>query len=138
MPAPERYKKAVPEITEIWETGGTFRAQAKVWGAQIEARSELYGVPPPDRVPIIKKALRLTPEEIEVLSEPVVHETNKLLRLVQSRPELSIEDANEIHRGNTSSDILDTSLALQILESLDVIGKDFNGLSGSLGGAALK
>lgn len=138
MPAPERYKKAVPEMIAIWEAGGTFNAQTRVWGAQIEARSELYGKPPADRVPVILRALELTPEEVEELNEPVGHETNKLLRKVQSRPELTPEDANEIHRGNTSSDILDTSLALQIIDSLSVVDSDFSNLANSLGEAAIK
>ncbi|HMS22949.1 MAG TPA: adenylosuccinate lyase [Candidatus Levybacteria bacterium] len=138
MPAPERYKKAVPEVTAIWESGGTFKAQTDVWGAQIEARSELFGKPPASRVPVIKKALELTPEEIEILNEPVGHETNKLLRLVQSRPELTPEDANEIHNGGTSSDVLDTSLSIQIRESLDVVAHDSDSLEKTLGATAIK
>src|SRR5207248_3246822 len=45
---------------------------------------------------------------------------------------------NLIHRGNTSSDVLDTSLALQIIRSLDVLADDFRQTADILSGLALR
>lgn len=130
MPLPERYALEVPEMGRIWNPEGYFRAQARIWWAQAEARHELEGTPSTEQLELIRFALQLTPEDIERLNQAKGHETNKLLRTVQSR--LPAEVGNFVHRGNTSSDVLDTSLALQIIESLDIINDDFNNLGKSL------
>lgn len=136
MPAPERYAGQVPEMTRIWEPEGYFRAQTKIWGAQSEARHELYGQPTKEQLVEIKAALNLSPEDIEALNIARGHETNKLVRLVQSR--LSSEAGNYIHRGNTSSDVLDTSLSIQITESLNLVKDGFGELHDALREMALK
>jgi adenylosuccinate lyase len=78
----------------------------------------------------------LTSEDIQDLSVAKGHETNKYLRLVQSR--LDANTGNFLHKGNTSSDVLDTSLSLQILESLVLLAKDFEDLSAVLKAMAIQ
>jgi adenylosuccinate lyase len=102
----------------------------QIWLAQSKARNKLYKKPTLKQLQEIKEALKLTPEDVTELSIAKGHETNKLLRKIQSR--LSPEAGNFIHLGNTSSDVLDTSLSLQIIESLDILRKDFIELSESL------
>lgn len=136
MPAPERYAGAVPEMRAIWEPRGYFKAQLRIWEAQSEARHELYGEPTTEQLGEIKGALILGPEDIERLNIAKGHETNKLLRTVQAR--LSPEAGNFIHRGNTSFDVLDTSLAMQTIESLSLVRTDFSALHDSLKELALK
>jgi len=137
MPLPERYAGQVPRMERIWQPEGYFRAQTRIWQAQCEARSELYGAPTTEQLDKIKTALHLTPSDIEKLNVAKGHETNTLLRMVQGR----IDDpkaANFIHLGDTSSDVLDTSLALQIIESLDIEKEDFEALSESLRNLAIQ
>lgn len=136
MPAPTRYAKQVPDVVRIWEPEGYFQAQTKIWEAQCEARHEVHGKPTIKQLKLIKSALRLTPEDINTLQEAKGHETKKLLRTIQSR--LSPEIGNFIHLGNTSADVLDTSLSLQIIESLNILESDFNQLGKSLKKLALK
>lgn len=136
MPLPERYAGQVPEMQAIWEPAGYFKAQTRIWGAQSEARHELYGAPTADELAQIQEALVLGPDDIADLNVAKGHETIKLLRKVQGR--LPTEAGNYIHRGNTSFDILDTSLALQALESLDLVRTDFTALHDSLRELALK
>ncbi len=136
MPLPTRYSNQVLEMHEIWEPEGYFRFQLKIWEAQCEARAELFGKPSKGELEEIKKALTLSPEETQSLLEARGHETNKLLRLVQGK--ISKEAGNYLHRGNTSSDVLDTSLALQILESLKILENDFKKLSDSLKKLSIK
>lgn len=130
MPLPTRYSNQVREMHEIWEPAGYFKFQLKIWEAQCEARHELFDKPSATELDEIKKALKLSPEEASSLLEAKGHETNKLLRLTQEK--LSPEAGNYLHRGNTSSDVLDTSLSLQILESLNLLEKDFKLLSEAL------
>lgn len=136
MPAPIRYAEQVPDIVKIWEPDGYFRAQIKIWEAQCEARHELYGKPTTRQLKLIKLALKLTSKDITTLQEAKGHETKKLLRTIQNR--LSSEIGNFIHLGNTSADVLDTSLSLQIIDSLNILKIDFSQLEKSLKKLALK
>lgn len=136
MPAPKRYAGQIPDIVKVWESEGYFREQTKIWLAQSQTRHKLYGKPTTKQLKEINIALELTPEDITALNEAKGHETNKLLRKIQSK--LSPEAGNFIHLGNTSSDVLDTSLSLQIIKSLDIVGNDFTQLSKSLKKLAIK
>jgi adenylosuccinate lyase len=119
MPLPLRYAQQVPEVVRIWEPAGYFGAQLSIWRAQCEAMHELDGEPSVEGLEQIRAALALTPEEVAELSEPKGHETNRLLRTVQAK--LPPQLGNFVHRGNTSSDVLDTALALQIIRSLEAL-----------------
>lgn len=135
MPLPERYDKEVPEVTRIWRPEGYFGAQGKIWVAQSEARNEITGKPSVTQLNAIREALILSPEDLNYLVNAKGHETNRFLRLIQDKL-LKItgnsEAGNFIHLGNTSSDVLDTSTSLQMIESLDIVGNDFNDLGEAL------
>lgn len=136
MPAPTRYAGQIPDMVKIWQSEGYFREQIRIWAAQSEARHELFGKPTVKQLKEINAALKLTPEDIIALDEAKGQETNKLLRRIQGR--LSPKTGNFIHLGNTSSDVLDTSLSLQIIKSLDIIENDFTQLGKSLKKLAIK
>lgn len=136
MPLPKRYAKAVSDVTSVWAPEGYFKTQTRIWLAQAQARNELYNEPSDEQLDQIKKALNISSEDLEHLIKDQGHETNRLLRLVQSR--LPKELGNFIHKGNTGSDVLDTSLSLQIIDSLEIIKADFNQLLDSLKKLALE
>lgn len=130
MPLPVRYAAEVPEMTAIWEPRGYFQFQVAIWMAQCEARSELEGTPAREDLDRIRSAVQLSEADLEQLNQAQGHETNRLLRLVQSR--LDSELGNHLHRGNTSSDVLDTSLALQMRASLELLRSDFTAVEEEL------
>jgi adenylosuccinate lyase len=136
VPLPVRYADQVPELTEIWSPTGYFQAQTSIWLAECQALGDLTGSPTDAELGQIEAALRLSPEDLDLLNRAEGHETNRLLRLVQSR--LPAHLGNIIHRGNTSSDVLDTSLSLQILRSLDVLAADFRHTADALSSLALQ
>lgn len=136
MPLPTRYSNQVKEMHEIWEPAGYFKFQLKIWEAQCEARHELFDKPTNTELDEIKRALSLSKDDIQSLLEAKGHETNKLLRLIQGK--LSKESGNYIHRGNTSSDVLDTSFSLQILDSLHLLEEDFKKLADVLKKLSIK
>ncbi len=136
MPLPARYADQVPELTALWSPAGYFEAQTSIWLAQCEAAHELSGEPTAAELEQIRAALRLSPADVAELTVAQGHETNRLLRLVQSR--LPARLGNVIHRGNTSSDVLDTSLSLQIIRSLDLLTADFQAVGDALGALALQ
>src|SRR5262245_25084987 len=112
MPLPVRYADQVPELTALWSPSGYFEAQTSIWLAECQAMAALNGAPTSEELREIEAALRLSADDLAALIRAEGHETNRLLRLVQSR--LPAHLGNFIHRGNTSSDVLDTSLSLQI------------------------
>src|SRR5437867_4494709 len=130
MPLPVRYSSEVPEMEELWSPIGYFRAQTSIWAAECGAMHDLHGSPSAAELEEIERALELSSEDLVELTRAEGHETNRLLRLVQGR--LPQELGNLIHRGNTSSDVLDTSLSLQILSSLVILAADFEQLAGVL------
>lgn len=136
MPLPTRYTNEVLDMHKLWEPEGYFQFQCKIWEAQSEARAELFGKPTASELEEIKKGLALSSQDVDSLLEARGHETNKLLRLVQGK--ISKEAGNYLHRGNTSSDVLDTSIALQIKESLSILEKDFEKLAAELKKLSLK
>src|SRR5207249_3449891 len=85
MPLPLRYADEVPELTKIWSASGYFTAQTSIWLAECQAMAELSGFPNADDLELIKTALRLSDGDLTELSRAEGHETNRLLRLVQSR-----------------------------------------------------
>jgi len=135
MPLPQRYAAQVPDLVALWAPAGYFAAQTRIWAAQCRAAHELTGAPTAAELGRIEAALTLAPTDVQALTAASGHETNKLLRLVQSRlgPE-----GNYVHRGNTSSDVLDTSLALQMLGSLDVVAVDLAKVAATLRALALQ
>ena len=134
MPLPERYATEVPELTELWSPTGYFTSQVSIWRAECEAMGELHGQPSESELDQIRAALQLTADDLVALNRAEGHETNRLIRLVQSR--LPSQLGNYIHRGNTSSDVLDTSLALQIIASLDIVAGAFEELATTLAALA--
>lgn len=100
------------------------------------ARQELYETPSSGELKQIRKALKLTKKDLDYLSQPVGHETNRFLSTVQKK--LPKKIGNYIHKGNTSSDVIDTALALQIQESLDLLEEDARELSDALASLALQ
>jgi len=123
MPLPSRYAAHTPEIRDLWAPAGYFDAQLGIWLAQCQAMHELDGQPTAPELETLRAALRLTPEEVAALTVAEGHETNRLLRTVQAK--LPRRLGNLVHRGNTSSDVLDTALALQLVRSLAIVCADF-------------
>jgi adenylosuccinate lyase len=136
LPLPERYAGEVPEMEEIWSPAGYFTAQTSIWRAQVEALHEIEGTPDAQGLEAVAAALTLSREDLAELVRAEGHETNRLLRKVQAR--LPTDLGNLIHRGNTSSDVLDTSLALQLLRSLDLLTRDFEALARTTSALALQ
>lgn len=136
MPLPERYVKEVLDVHKIWKPEGSFRYQGEFWVAQATARHERDGKPSKRALGQLRKGLDLTPEEIDFLNEPTGHETNRYLGVVRSH--VPPEAANEYHKGNTSSDPLDTATSMQMRESIKILDSDFSDLVDITGKLALR
>jgi adenylosuccinate lyase len=111
----ERY--TLPEMGNLWTEAYKFKTWLEVEIAVCEAQAEL-GYIPAEAVAEIKEKANFDPQRILEIEAEVRHDVIAFLTNVNEY----VGDAGRyIHLGMTSSDVLDTALALQMVASLDVI-----------------
>jgi adenylosuccinate lyase len=119
----ERY--TLPEMGELWTETYKFKTWLQVEIAVCEAQAEL-GAIPEAAVEEIKAKANFEPKRILEIEEEVRHDMIAFLTNVNEY----VGDAGRyIHLGLTSSDVLDTALALQLVASLDIILEHLEKLS---------
>ena len=112
-----RYARA--ELTEVWSDGARFALWLDVECAHLEAR-ERRGQAPSGAAERIRAAVggRLSPERILEIERTSQHDVIAFLTHLE---ELAGPDVRFLHVGLTSSDVLDTALALQLVRATDLI-----------------
>jgi len=111
----ERY--TLPEMGEIWTDNYKLKTWLQVEIAVCEAQAEL-GYTPQEAVDEIKAKANFDPQRVLEIEEEVRHDVIAFLTNVNEY----VGDAGRyIHLGLTSSDVLDTGLALQMVVSLNLI-----------------
>ena len=110
-----RYQRK--EISKIWEPENKFDIWLKIEILICEALAE-KGKIPNKSLQIIKKNAKFETSRIEQIEKEVKHDVIAFLTNVAENVG---EDSRFIHKGVTSSDIIDTSLVLMCKESLSVI-----------------
>jgi adenylosuccinate lyase len=111
----ERY--TLPEMGNLWTETYKLKTWLQVEIAVCEAQAEL-GYIPAEAVEEIKAKANFDPKRVLEIEAEVRHDMIAFLTNVNEY----VGDAGRyIHLGLTSSDVLDTALALQLVASLDVI-----------------
>ncbi len=111
----ERY--TLPEMGDLWTEDYKFQTWLRVEVAVCEAQAEL-GYIPKEAVEEIKAKAKFDPKRILEIEAEVRHDVIAFLTSVNEY----VGDAGRyIHLGMTSSDMLDTALSLQMMDSLQVI-----------------
>ena len=111
----ERY--TLPEMGEIWTDNYKLKTWLQVEIAVCEAQAEL-GYTPKEAVDEIKAKADFDPERVLEIEAEVRHDVIAFLTNVNEY----VGDAGRyIHLGLTSSDVLDTGIALQMVASLNLI-----------------
>ncbi|MCU0523310.1 MAG: adenylosuccinate lyase [Elainella sp. Prado103] len=111
----ERY--TLPEMGELWTETYKLKTWLQVEIAVCEAQAEL-GYIPAEAVETIKAKATFDPQRVLEIEKEVKHDVIAFLTNVN---EYVGEAGRYIHLGMTSSDMLDTALALQLVSSMDVI-----------------
>jgi adenylosuccinate lyase len=117
----ERYSR--PAMKRIWSDENKFDKWLKVEIAVCEAWAEL-GVIPREAVPKIKLA-RLNLKRMDELLKQTHHDVTAFLGALS---ESVGEESRFIHLGLTSSDVMDTALSLQLIESAELLSQDIKEL----------
>ncbi|WP_071191025.1 adenylosuccinate lyase [Trichormus sp. NMC-1] len=111
----ERY--TLPEMGNLWNENYKLQTWLQVEIAVCEAQAEL-GYIPSEAVAEIKSKANFDPQRVLEIEAEVRHDMIAFLTNVNEY----VGDAGRyIHLGLTSSDVLDTALALQLVASLDVL-----------------
>jgi adenylosuccinate lyase len=122
----ERY--TLPEMGDLWSEEAKFRSWLEVEIAACQANAELGRVPPEAMATIREKAAFEVPRILEIEAE-VRHDVIAFLTNVNEH----VGDAGRfIHVGMTSSDVLDTGLALQLKASVAVLRTELDRLADAL------
>ena len=122
----ERYSR--PEMAAVWSQENKYRKWLLVETLACEAWAKL-GKVPPGALSNIKKKADFDPERIDEIEREVKHDVIAFLTNVA---EYVGPDSRFIHIGLTSSDVLDTALAIQMKEAAGIIIKDIEDLLGVL------
>lgn len=111
----ERY--TLPAMGEFWTEPAKFQTWLQVELAVCEAQTTL-GTIPVEVMTQIRQMARFDPQRIQEIEQTVRHDVIAFLTNLNE----SLGDAGRyVHLGLTSSDVLDTGLALQLVGSLEVI-----------------
>ncbi|MDR1082171.1 MAG: adenylosuccinate lyase [Deltaproteobacteria bacterium] len=128
----KRYSREI--MSSIWTLDAQYAAWLRVELAVVRAQAELGLVPEREAREIEAKAA-WSAERIASIEAEVNHDVVAFVTCVEE----SVGDAARfLHFGLTSSDVLDTALALRMGESAAVIREDLLGLMEALRGRALE
>ncbi|MBC5795836.1 adenylosuccinate lyase [Sphaerospermopsis sp. LEGE 00249] len=122
----ERY--TLPEMGNLWNENYKLQTWLQVEIAVCEAQAEL-GYIPKEAVAEIKAKANFDPKRVLEIEAEVRHDVIAFLTNVNEY----VGDAGRyIHLGLTSSDVLDTALALQLVASLDILLQRLEDLIGAI------
>ena len=108
----------LPEMGAVWEETEKYRHWLAIEILAVEAWAELGVVPQPDLDEIKERARPVDPARVDEIEERTQHDVIAFLTALGE----PIGPASRwIHYGMTSSDLLDTALALQLREAADLL-----------------
>jgi adenylosuccinate lyase len=114
----DRYSR--PQMANIWADQRKFEIWLEIETLAAEAMADLGQIPKNDALEIRKKAKFSIPEILEI-EKRTNHDVIAFLENVAA----SVGPAARwIHQGLTSSDILDTTLSVQLTQSTDILADD--------------
>jgi adenylosuccinate lyase len=115
-----RYSR--PEMANIWEPQNRFRIWFEIEAHACDAMAEL-GIIPKEAAKAIWERGAFEPDRIDEIEKETKHDVIAFLTNVSEHvgPE-----ARFLHQGMTSSDVLDTALAVQLTQAADLLLKDLD------------
>jgi adenylosuccinate lyase len=113
----------LPEMGNIWSEKNKFQKWLDVEIAVCKAWNKLGKIPDEALKEIIEKT-HIDDETVEIINELDKVYNHDVLAFVSAVAEQVGENGRYIHLGLTSSDVIDTALALIMRESLDLLIKD--------------
>jgi adenylosuccinate lyase len=129
----ERYTR--PGMGRVWSEAHKYELWCRVEVLVLEAHARA-GTVPADSVPPVRAAAPPTPEAVAEIEAVTGHDVIAFLSAWADNT-VPREAAAYVHFGMTSSDLLDTALALQLTEASDLLLEGATGLTAALRDHAL-
>ena len=117
-----RYSR--PEMVSIWEPENKFRIWFEIEAHACDAQAEL-GVIPKEAAKTVWNKGKFEVERIDQIERETKHD---VIAFLTNLAEHVGDQARFIHQGMTSSDILDTCLAIQLSQATDLLLSDLDRL----------
>src|SRR5580692_3783784 len=115
-------------MAAIWEPENYFRIQMEIEACACEAQEQL-GIIPKGVAQAVRERGGFEVERIREIEREIHHET---LAFLTNVAEHVGPEARFVHQGMTSSDVLDTCLAVQLTQAADILLSDLDGLLAAL------
>jgi len=128
----ERYSRK--EITDIWEDKNKYKIWLDIELAAAEAMEKLKIIPK-GVVKKVKSKSKIKVKRILEIEEKVKHD---VIAFLTSITEQAGKEARYLHKGMTSSDVLDTCFNLQLKQSGEILLKDIDILLATIKKQAVK
>src|SRR5207253_5113694 len=123
----DRYSR--PEMSKIWSDERKFQIWLEIEVLACEAMADLCQIPKEDAAEIQKRARFSIPKILEIEKRT----NHDVIAFLENVAESVGPPARWIHQGLTSSDILDTTLAVQMTESAQILSDDLVALRKTIG-----
>ena len=117
-----RYSR--PEMTGIWAAENRYRIWFEIEAHACDAQAEL-GVIPAAAAAAVRARGKWEIDRIEAIERDVKHD---VIAFLTALAEHVGPEARFVHQGMTSSDVLDTCLAVQLTQAADLLLADLDGL----------
>ena len=127
-----RYSR--PEMTAIWEPENKFRIWFEIEAHACDAQAEL-GVIPKEAAKAVWERGAFEVARIDEIERETKHD---VIAFLTNLAEHVGEEARFVHQGMTSSDVLDTCLAVQLTQAADILLADLDRLLAALKARALE
>jgi adenylosuccinate lyase len=127
-----RYSR--PEMTAIWAPENRFRIWLEIEALACEAQAEL-GVIPESAARAVRERGGFEIERVDEIERETRHD---VIAFLTNLAEHVGPEARFVHQGMTSSDVLDTCLAVQLTQAADLLLADLDALLAALKRRALE
>ena len=121
-----RYSR--PQMAKVWEPENYFRIQLDIEVYACEAQEKL-GVIPEGTAKAVRERGAFDVARIRDIEREIHHET---IAFLTNLAEHVGPEARFVHQGMTSSDVLDTSLSVQLTQAAEILLADVDGLLAAL------
>jgi len=125
---------ARPAMTKIWEPDNKFRIWFEIEAHACDAQVKL-GVIPAEAAKAVWQRGKWNIERIDEIEKETKHD---VIAFLTNLAEYVGPEARFVHQGMTSSDVLDTCLSAQLVQSTDILLKDIDDLLAALKRRALE
>ncbi len=127
-----RYSR--PEMTRIWEPENKYRIWFEIEAHACDAQAML-GIIPKEAAAAVWKRGKWNIDRIDEIERETKHD---VIAFLTNLAESVGDEARFVHQGMTSSDVLDTCLAIQLVEATDLLLQDIDRVLNALESRAVE